>query len=174
MQIKIIAIRIKLKFWFYQNLMWLLMITLLCVVPMLIKSNEPLSTSATILGSVLSLIYFLQKQKLEELNLFRQLFKEFNERYDKVNEKLNEIITNSDEIISDSESDLLIDYFNLCGEEYFYYRKGYIDPIVWDSWFNGMVNLLAHPKIYNKWVNERQTISYYGLDDYLTFRGTQS
>lgn len=170
MLLRLMIIKIKLKFLFYQNQMWLLIVSLLFVAAVLIIFNEPLATTATILGSVLSLIYFVQKQKLEELNLFRELFKEFNARYDGMNEKLSKIVTNSNDTISDDESDLLVDYFNLCGEEYFYYRKGYIDPIVWESWFNGMLTLLANQKIYNKWLTERQTISYYGLDNYLIHR----
>src|SRR2546428_10787713 len=45
----------------------------------------------SILGVPFSLLYFVQKQKMEELELFKRLFTEFNHRYDRLNEKLNAI-----------------------------------------------------------------------------------
>ena len=39
----------------------------------------------TLVGLTVSLIFFVQKQKLEELKLFKELFTEFNRRYDEMN-----------------------------------------------------------------------------------------
>lgn len=47
----------------------------------------------TITGGFISFFYVVQKQKLEELQTFKELFNEFNRRYDKLNEKLNRIVT---------------------------------------------------------------------------------
>ena len=45
-----------------------------------------------ILSAALSFVYFVQKQKLEELKLFKELFKEFNERYDLLHDDLNGLL----------------------------------------------------------------------------------
>jgi hypothetical protein len=52
---------------------------------------------------------------------------------------------------------------NLCGEEYLYYDKGYINPEVWRAWRNGMKYYLADQRILNKWADEEKSGSYYGL-----------
>lgn len=48
-------------------------------------------------------------------------------------EELNKV-ENADEL-----KQKVIDYFNLCAEEYFWFHhKNRIDPIVWKSWHKGM------------------------------------
>lgn len=65
----------------------------------------------------LSLIYFVQKQKLEEVHLFNGLFEKFNQRYDRLNERLAEIDNVDSEIgLTNEEKAILVDYFNLCGK----------------------------------------------------------
>src|SRR5262249_14262415 len=55
------------------------------------KSKDETTLFLTIVGGLASALYFIQKQKLEELQLFKELFIEFNSRYDKLNEALNSI-----------------------------------------------------------------------------------
>ena len=156
-------IGISLKFWFFTHYWWILLLTVVLAVAVLHWRNENLTTVVAVVGSLLSLLYFLQKQKLEELQLFRALFKEFNERYDVLNEKLALIAEAKSAALSTEECETLIDYFNLCGEEYFYFAKGYIDPAVWDAWLNGMNAIVSVPRIRKLWLAEKQTDSYYGL-----------
>lgn len=119
----------------------------------------------TILGGIFSSIYFVQKQRLEEVQLFKELFKEFNERYDKLNEALNQICEGDDkqELTSD-QINTLYDYFNLCGEEYLYYKEGYIYPEVWRAWSNGMKIFFQNKRIRGVWEKECRTDSYYGFN----------
>lgn len=156
--------RIRLKFWFFDHYWWLLSIAVIAAVIALSLLKEQLSTSAGVVGAILSLIYFLQKQKLEELKLFRELFKEFNERYDVLNERLAKVAENPSLEVNQEERDLLIDYFNLCSEEYLYFQKGYIDPSVWLAWHNGMKAIVAAPRIQAVWQVEKKTDSYYGIE----------
>ena len=119
---------------------------------------------AAILAAALSFVYFVQKQKLEETTLFRILFDSFNHRYDLMNEKLNRIIlekTSDDLSIEDRL--MLYDYFNLCAEEYLYFKQGYILPEAWESWFNGMRFYYRNERIRRLWDEELKTNSYYGL-----------
>ena len=118
----------------------------------------------TIVGGVLSAIYFVQKQKLEETRLLKDLFTEFNERYSRLNEKLNNICREkSSEQLKQQEEDVLFDYYNLCAEEYLFHKKGYIPPEVWKSWTNGMKIFFGNQKICNLWKKDSDTGSYYGF-----------
>lgn len=114
----------------------------------------------------LSLIYFVQKQKLEEVHLFNGLFEKFNQRYDRLNERLAEIDNVDSEIgLTNEEKAILVDYFNLCGEEYLYYKLGYIYPEVWNAWLRGMQQYYCNKRIRKYWQEELRTNSYYGLTD---------
>jgi hypothetical protein len=156
-------VNIRLKFWFFGNYWWILILVIATGLALLLLRNEPPATLVAFLGSNLSIFYFLQKQKLEELQLFRLLFKEFNERYEKINIDLGFIAESKSIELSQEEISILISYFNLCGEEYFYFSKGYIDPSVWMAWFNGMKSLLESKRIYAFWSKEKKLNSYYNL-----------
>jgi hypothetical protein len=131
-----------------------------------IKAYHPFNwqLAFTIAGGGFSFIYFIQKQKLEETRLFKELFTEFNERYDRLNEKLNSIVIgNKNAELSSEQLNNLYDYFNLCGEEYFFYKQGYIYPEVWESWLNGMKDFYRNSRIKTIWGKEMDSNSYYGF-----------
>jgi hypothetical protein len=157
---------IRLKFYFFRNYWWLLTLLFICVCAgvVLIQSSFDFKLLATLLGTLLTLLYFLQKQRLEEMRLFREIFAECNERYDKMNEVLNAIVAGSDDqLLRSEERTILNDYFNLCGEEYLYYAQGYIFPSVWKAWHNGMRYFFNNPRIGKVWKEEKKSDSYYGL-----------
>ena len=115
-------------------------------------------------GAIFSFIFATQRQKLEELTLFKKLFTEFNTRYDRFNEELNRIVEeDADAELSRKDRNLLDDYFNLCSEEYLFYRQGYIYPEVWKAWRNGMRIFYENERINRLWKSELETDSYYGL-----------
>jgi len=119
----------------------------------------------TIVGGAISLIYVIEKQQLDEAILFKELFVEFNQRYDKLNEELNRIRTeDTKQPLKPTDLNCLFDYFNLCGEEYLFYRKGYIYPEVWKSWVMGMKIFFSSERICPIWTEELKSDSYYGLD----------
>ena len=118
----------------------------------------------TILGGILSSIYLVQKQKLEETRLFKELFAEFNHRYDQMNSTLNELLEDKSKTKFESvDINSLYDYFNLCGEEYLFYRQGYILQKAWESWVNGMKIFYKDQRIRRLWEKELKTNSYYGF-----------
>lgn len=133
------------------------------------KGKDEISIFVTIVGGLISLFYFIQKQQLEELRLFKELFTEFNCRYDKLNEKLNEIVEkDSSPELGDEDEKTLNDYFNLCAEEFLFFKKGYIYPEVWKAWRNGMLYFLKKDhRIKDKWVKETDSDSYYGLENHI-------
>ena len=116
--------------------------------------------------SILTFNFMIQKQALDEMWLFKDLFKEFNARYDKLNAKLYRILRKKGKL-ANKDKDVLYDYFNLCSEEAFMYKQGYIYPEVWKSWRNGMNIFFSNERIRSLWEQEKKTNSYYGLEKVL-------
>ena len=154
---------VRLKYWLFEHYWWLLCVVVLVTLGVLLARNEQVGTVATAVGALLSIAYFLQKQKLEEMRLFREIFRECNARYDAMNEELMEIIDKPAVELTTKERARVIDYLNLCGEEYLYFKRGYIEPSVWHAWQNGMKAIVETPNIHAIWVAEKKTGSYYDL-----------
>ena len=119
------------------------------------------TTLLTVIGGLLSASFVLQKQYLDELSLFHELFKDFNCRYAELNDHLLMIVGSGK--LDDSKRRQLTDYFNLCAEEYWWYRAGYIPHEVWRSWCRGMLSYIEQPNIKEFWEAEVTQDSYYGL-----------
>jgi hypothetical protein len=118
----------------------------------------------SIIGAIATFSYFLYRQHLSETKLFKELFVEFNARYDKLNNGLNKIVDGSKQgELSENERELLFSYFNLCAEEYLFYTAGYIDEFVWQSWCRGMNHFFGHPRVRHLWDADCMTDSYYGF-----------
>ena len=117
----------------------------------------------SVLGGVGGLTTFLYSQHLQETRLFTELFQVFNERYDRLNQDLNEIATSASTELSREHQQVLMDYFNLCAEEYLYFRSGYIDHDVWRSWTRGMRFFAEVPVIREVWERELAGESYYAF-----------
>jgi hypothetical protein len=112
-------------------------------------------------AAILGFFYFVHSQQLQRSKFFKELFIEFNGRYDKLNGALSEIGPST--TIDKLPMRELVDYFNLCSEEYLFYREGYIPDDVWCSWCRGMLQYLNVPTVENVWNHEMKTGSYYGL-----------
>ena len=111
----------------------LLLAILLSVVLYLVGADWKALLS--VIGGLLSFVFLIQRQQLEEARLIKELISEFNERYDGLNERLNAITSSKPRKIwlDFAERNTLYDYFNLCGEEYLYYQKGYVYQEVWKA-----------------------------------------
>ena len=94
----------------------------------------------------MGVFYFVQKQKLEESQLFDRLFTRFNERYATLHPAL-QLAMREEGVLPQSSRDTLSAYFNLCAEEYLFYVEGRILPCVWQSWCRGMREYLNHRRI---------------------------
>ncbi len=115
-------------------------------------------------------IYFgLLKYRIENDRVFKQLFDSFNERYSK---EFNDLIkkardVNEYELILDDKN-IIIDYFNLCAEEYLWYERGRIPYKVWISWRSGILENLKVKQVRKVYDMEMRTEegskSYYGLE----------
>lgn len=93
-------------------------------------------------GLAITLIYNFHNRKLANDKMHKELFTEFNKRYDALNDALFEItetIQTIDELNNNRHlKSKLNDFYNLCAEEYFWYKKNRIDESVWKSWQSGM------------------------------------
>ena len=135
-----------------------------------------------ILATGISISFNLAQYNIENDKIFKDIFREFNRKYDeKFNNTLNKIdtdysinkrfsILNSeiDKNLIEVDKNLIIDYINFCAEEYLWYTKGRIPSNVWKSWKNGMIyffNLEPIKIIIISQYNQKE--SFYGLFDEL-------
>jgi hypothetical protein len=118
----------------------------------------------SLVGAVAALVHFLYSQHNHNTERFIALFREFNARYDALNSGLNELLKRDGSLLlSGKDEQLLFDYFNLCAEEYLYFKSGYIDPEVWKSWVQGMRFFARNAEIRRLWKKELAAGSYYGF-----------
>jgi len=170
-------------FWNGTILRWLLSLVFIMSILALFPqspSSKSLNSEATMTGivGVIGSLFSLAQLQISKLQIFRDLFTDFNRRYDRMNTVLAAISQRYEfgqEEISPtskdqkprrlkSDRDILIDYFNLCAEEYLYYRRGLIPEEVWMAWRNGIRQLWEIPAIASLWVEQAKTGSYYNFD----------
>ncbi len=121
-----------------------------------------------IIISGISYFFGYIKYSMESDRLFKELFTEFNKKYDeKFNNLLNNIDSNKESyVLTEQDKYLIIDYFNMCAEEYLWYKKNRISKDVWLSWKSGMIYYMKLEKIQQiLQEQEIQKNSYYGLFD---------
>lgn len=125
-----------------------------------------------LLGTVATLYFGSIKYRIENDKLFKELFQEFNSRYDiRFNDLINELKYDSNREINNDERNLIIDYLNLCSEEYLWRSKNRIPRNVWISWKAGIIENLKINQVKNVYENEilseNGKKSFYGLIDEL-------
>jgi hypothetical protein len=148
----------------FKKYLWIAFVVTVASVVVVVKSGaqDRGSLIASTLAATLTFCYFVQKQKLDELKLFNDLFIAFNKRYNEMNAKLEEIYQGKE--VGETElKQGLVGYFNLCGEEYLFFDEGYIHPKAWQSWCAGMLYYLQDERIRQFWNQEAKLGSYYGL-----------
>lgn len=129
-----------------------------------LRSSQEWFTDQVLLGSVAASITVylgLLRYRMDQDQVFRQLFKEFNERYDAMDNQLATL----GNMESGQAKLQVISYLNLCAEEYLWYKKGRIDKAVWQAWRAGMKEKLRHPIIIEVVRKELESTpeSYYGV-----------
>lgn len=109
--------------------------------------------------------------KIAHQKMEKDLFKEFNERYDDLNDDLSKLDTvenlnqlkeiKSDNIANKSLYNVLIDYFNLCAEQYYWHKQKRISKEIWDSWYSGMMYYYnSFPIVKEVWKDEIKDNGY--------------
>lgn len=121
-----------------------------------------------LLGIVATLYLGALKQRIERDRFFKELFQDFNSRYDhKINDLINKLRYDPTWKLKKKERNIIIDYLNLCSEEYLWRRKNRIPQEVWESWKAGILENLKIEQIWKIYQEEISTStgakSFYGL-----------
>lgn len=125
-----------------------------------VGGSDRVGLIGAVVAGALGFCYFVQQQKLAETDLFYRLFTDFNARYDKLNDRLSAL---NEVDLSQEQRNIIVDYFNLCAEEYLFYQHGYIPRNVWRAWCRGMAWCLKRHPFKDVWNDEVATESFYGL-----------
>lgn len=121
-----------------------------------------------LLGTVATLYFGSLKIRVENDKLFKELFQDFNSRYDiRFNDLINELKADTERKLDTKEINLVIDYLNLCSEEYLWRYKNRIPKKVWQSWKAGILENLEIKQVGDVYQNqissENGKKSFYGL-----------
>jgi len=127
-------------------------------------SNEDDLLFLGLIGGSATIVLGLMQYWLQRDSELRLLFKEMNDIYDKLNNDLDMV---ADGQLSGVEAKkTVVDYMNLCSEEYFWYKRGRIDGDIWKAWEVGMRTRFAQENIAiiaRKELDE-YSASYYGWE----------
>lgn len=100
-----------------------------------------------VIGVIITVIFSVANKKMSHQKMEKELFTEFNKRYDELNDSLSlltrsmtidELKSTKSRIHKKSLFLVLIDYFNLCAEQYYWKEKGRISNNIWGAWHVGM------------------------------------
>jgi hypothetical protein len=148
------------KWWFFKSYAWIGVGLTVLIAVLLERGDWKAEESIAGLVAIFGYFHFVQNQRLEELRLFKDLFTAFNAKYDELNEDLARVQQGA---WTPEMERKVIDYFNLCAEEYLFFKQGYILPEAWVSWRKGMRQYLGVDRVRKLWELEAKTDSYYGL-----------
>jgi len=114
-------------------------------------------------GSLWALAFYLHGRHAEDAKFVKELLTDFNERYDNLGSDLQRALWTDASFHEDMKLQF-IKYFNLCAEEWLFWRAGYIYDPVWKAWENGMRQYARDARVVALWQEERATDSYYGFE----------
>lgn len=124
-----------------------------------------------IIASIATLYLGIIKYKIDSDKFSLDLFESFNKRYDdKLNDVFNRIpdekqLQNSKQF-SNEDRCAIIDYINLCAEEYYWYKNNRIPENVWKAWRKGISENLKKDGVRQIYASEIKNFegSFYGLE----------
>ncbi|NQZ60160.1 MAG: hypothetical protein HRT88_22130 [Lentisphaeraceae bacterium] len=117
----------------------------------------------SIIVVILSILYFVQKQKLEKEKLFFDAFKDFNYRFSLLNADLIDLPKEGK--CKESEERIIRKYFDLCAEEYYFFKHNILPLEVWEAWAIGIYYYLSNYNcIKDYWREVEKSSSSYGLN----------
>lgn len=122
----------------------------------------------TATGLIITVYFGIVRISLDRDRIFKELFKEFNERYNhSFNDFLNNLRSRPDIKLDLDERNIVVDYLNLCAEEYLWRKRNRIPNDVWKAWLAGIQENMHIPQVKEVFMEEGRTVkarmSYYGL-----------
>jgi len=120
-------------------------------------------------GLIITIVFNYKNNQLSNHKMQKELFTEFNKRYNDLNDNLNLLGSSSIDDFSKWFSDedrikikaTIYDFFNLCSEEYYWKKEGRIPQKVWNSWYKGMNDIYNRSELISKmWDDECENEGY--------------
>ena len=150
-----------------RKMIWLACIAgvvLILVVYLIVPpAHQNSSVLLTVVAGLGALAFYPHRRHAEDARLVKELLADFNERYDKLGTDLQFAICRNGDFEKETELKF-VRYFNLCAEEWLFWRAGYIYDPVWQAWQNGMRQYSKDKRVMSLWDAEAKTDSYYGFD----------
>ena len=113
-------------------------------------------------GGLWALAFYLHSRHGEDARFAKELMREFNSTYGKISTELQDAIWSSEPFSRPSKL-RFIEYFNLCAEEWLFWKTGYVYEPVWNAWAWGMHQYSSDPRVKTLWEEEQKTNAYYGF-----------
>ena len=98
-----------------------------------------------LIGGSAAIVLGLMQYWLQRDTETRALFRELNATYDKLNNDLDAV--GAGQRTGTEANKTVVDYMNLCAEEYFWYKRGRIDGEIWKAWESGMRSRFSQAQI---------------------------
>lgn len=120
-----------------------------------------------LIGGSAAIVLGLMQYWLQRDTETRALFRELNITYDKLNNDLDAVAAGHR--TGTEANKTVVDYMNLCAEEYFWHKRGRIDGEIWKAWESGMRSRFSQANIASIAKGELDEYggSYYGWEKML-------
>ena len=121
-----------------------------------------------LIGTVATLYLGAIKYRIENDRLFKELFSDFNTRYDgRMSDLLNSLRRKKSYELNEEEKNLVISYLNLCSEEFLWRNRNRVPSEVWSACLSGIKENLKIPQVREMYEDEISSDngknSFYGL-----------
>jgi hypothetical protein len=126
-------------------------------------ANRSSSVLLIVIAGIVGLAFYQHRRHAEDARLVKELLGDFNARYDKLSNDLQLACWRESRFEEETKLQF-IKYFNLCAEEWLFWRAGFIYGPVWRAWQNGMRQYAKDDRVMAIWDSEAKTDSYYGFD----------
>lgn len=166
------------------HILFIILITIVFLLSCLIYTDRKFEI-IPVIGGIVALYLGILSHKISSDKMAKELINEFNNKYteeindlfnfirdqnygDKTIEEISKAIVTTNLFKSKNLNLFIIDYFNLCSEEYYWYKNGRIPNEIWDAWENGIIdnfNLKCVKELYDIEINKDK--SYYGFMTYI-------
>ena len=132
-------------------------------------SLAEIAATVSIVGVFITAVALLFTVKSFQKQLQLNFFSEYTKRYQEITLNFPESINAFDfnyETLSDEKRDKTLRYmrayFDLCSEEYYLYKKKYIDKDTWEDWESGMKFAFSKTSFQYAWQKLELDTIYYG------------
>ena len=112
----------------------------------------------TFVGGIIGVVTFVWGVTSYKNQMNAQLFLEFTRRFEEVMQSFPQNAwaarVNSEETLPEESQELTLSvlrYLNLCGEEYYLYKKGWLDRRLWALWEGELERTMRTPLFVREW-----------------------